>query len=89
MQIISNGSKWAGQPPDDVPTLLDVLTRHPLDPIFAGCTAEFGGTFRVSGNFLNLSHVFNIRGTLEEIHPIAQAMRKNRRAFWGKDWRQR
>jgi len=32
--IQSNGSHWAGTPPDDVETLLDVLAKHTLDPRF-------------------------------------------------------
>ncbi|MCR4307490.1 MAG: hypothetical protein NUV80_02940 [Candidatus Berkelbacteria bacterium] len=32
--IVSNGSKWAGESPDDVANLLQVLTETPLDPSF-------------------------------------------------------
>ena len=35
MTIIANGSKWAGDPPDDLATLLEVLKKHPLEPAFA------------------------------------------------------
>ena len=29
--IVSNGSKWLGEDPDDIDTLLGVLTEHTLD----------------------------------------------------------
>lgn len=32
--ILSNGSKWAGQDPDSIQTLLDVLGDNVLDPMF-------------------------------------------------------
>lgn len=62
--IISNGSKWAGEAPDSVETLLAVLAEHPLDRRFE----EYGNFIfaydaqhtRFWGNFFTLSHVFNI-----------------------------
>jgi hypothetical protein len=69
--ITSNGSKWAGEPPDTLETLLEVLTREPLDPMFAAY-GDFvidlsreqpdqpPGTLRFWGNFYALSHVFSI-----------------------------
>lgn len=41
-RITSNGSKWAGQSPDSIEVLLEVLTREPLDP-----------TFEEYGNFIS------------------------------------
>ena len=54
--INSNGSKWAGQEPDTIETLLDVLAHHPLDNTFE----PFFEDGRFFGNFRNLSHVFSI-----------------------------
>ena len=34
LKIQSNGSKWAGDAPDSIETLLEVLSREPLDPRF-------------------------------------------------------
>ena len=41
LEIMSNGSKWAGEAPDSIALLLDVLSREPLDP-----------TFELYGNFI-------------------------------------
>jgi hypothetical protein len=38
IKIISNGSKWAGEQPDSIETLLERLASHALDPRFE----EFG-----------------------------------------------
>lgn len=78
--ILSNGSKWAGQNPDDIQTLLDVLETEVLDPMFEQyhCYRPYPfepilregrnetvfrpwmGASTFSGNFLTVSHVFNI-----------------------------
>ena len=61
--ILSNGNKWAGQAPDDLATLLDVLGRHPLEGCFAPfIRADPASPGRVSffGNFTNVSHVFRV-----------------------------
>lgn len=77
--IQSNGSKWAGDEPDSIETLLDVLANHPLDRTFED---ERFGNFVIAdpvnlrgdkllpvggvsffGNFLTLSHVFSIDST--------------------------
>ena len=34
LNIISNGSKWAGEEPDSINELLSLLRREPLDPSF-------------------------------------------------------
>ena len=61
--IRSNGSKWAGQAPDDISALLGVLECHPLE----GCFAPFvtahpalSGRVTFHGNFATVSHVFRI-----------------------------
>ena len=76
--IISNGSKWAGDPPDPIATLLDVLARETLDPRF-----EKYGNFetepgRFFGNFLTVSHVFNISTTDKALaRRLRSAIRRN------------
>jgi hypothetical protein len=66
--IQSNGSKWAGEQPDSIEELIQVLGQYVLSRIHepfietpkAGeCWAE-QGTTRFSGNFYELSHVFSI-----------------------------
>ncbi|HZC23745.1 MAG TPA: hypothetical protein VE866_10445, partial [Candidatus Binatia bacterium] len=86
MRIISNGSTFAGQNPAAVEALLRALETATLDPDFEANGQTFvrrmrvGDNYRVFGNFLDLSHVFQIVGTLEEIRPIALAIRKHRRS---------
>lgn len=93
IRIESNGSKWAGQAPDSIEKLLDVMANHPLD------RRTFGGHFFTSkpgyskeflkdlgvtdvtcfsGNFFDISHVFNI--ITDEpvlIGKLKKAIRKN------------
>lgn len=78
--IMSNGSKWAGEPPDDIPTLLGVLAEHPLRRTRGGfiTTDKAIGTVRFSGNFADVSHAFNIETDDPEIiESVTAAMRKN------------
>lgn len=83
MRIDSNGSHWVGEEPDSLETLLDVLKKQTLDPSFE----EYGrffyqcgpNEFHAFGNFLGYSHVFNIFGTLEEMLPLARALREARK----------
>lgn len=60
--IISCGSKWAGQDPDDLETLLEVLARHPLESVFAPFLQTDPETGRTTfqGNFRTISHCFHI-----------------------------
>jgi hypothetical protein len=71
--IQSNGSKWAGDEPDSIDQLFEVLASHVLDRRFecplghafiSVCQASerwaIPGTTRFHGNFLTLSHVFSI-----------------------------
>jgi hypothetical protein len=78
MQVISNGSKWAGQEPDSVETLIALLSTETLDPTFEAYGDFYheneNGTFTAFGNFLNRSHVFNIVGTAEELEPLRLAI---------------
>ena len=85
MKIISNGSKWAGEQPDSVEILLDVLKSHKLREHFARIENDayfkrqvnLPTEFRVSGNFEDISHVFDIRGALEEMRPLMKAFKAN------------
>lgn len=80
--IISNGSKWAGQSPDTIDTLIAVLQRETLDPSF-----ERHGNFAMEmesdyvlffGNFLTVSHVFNITSSDPDvIIRLRKAIREN------------
>ena len=85
MKIVSNGSKWAGEQPDSVEILLDILKTHKLREYFARIENDayfkrqvnLPAEFRVSGNFEDISHIFDIRGTLEEMRPLMKAFKAN------------
>lgn len=89
IQIISNGSKWAGQEPDTIEKLLTVLENNPLDDMFEkyGNFVMFDSiqykstgkkTWVFFGNFLTVSHVFNIKISDEQLAiMLARAIRKN------------
>jgi len=85
-RVVSNGSKWAGEEPDTVADLLDVLKREPLDPTF-----ERYGNFRLAsalpggrrfwGNFFRVSHVFDIdTNDPETVRAIHCAIIRNKRS---------
>lgn len=75
-RIISNGSKWNGQAPDSIETLIDVLSREPLADDMRVCAYQLRcdhdrrvavdmgcdpeNTWQFAGNFLHRSHVFNV-----------------------------
>lgn len=74
-KIIFNGSKWAGEAPDSVEKLLEVLARETLDPKFErygdfgprvddAHADEYGIDKRAGmhfhGNFLTVSHAFSV-----------------------------
>jgi hypothetical protein len=90
IQIISNGSKWAGEQPDTVEKLIEVLGEQPLNPTFEGYgnfiieentdLVKHGVSVRVRffGNFARLSHVFNIRTDEPDlIATLTKAIRDN------------
>jgi len=75
INIQSNGSKWAGQAPDSIEKLLEVLAEYTLDPSFENYGNFItpdpvawdtlkplypAGTVSFFGNFRGISHVFNI-----------------------------
>lgn len=92
IQILANGSKWMGQSPDPVEVLLEMLSRHTLNPMF-----ETHGNFIIEkpptfipdgpvegtiygffGNFYDVSHVFDLyTDETELIHKLITAIRKN------------
>lgn len=78
--IHSNGSKWAGQEPDDIETLIGVLDNESnvldrrLLPFVS--TLDSGDT-RVFGNFIGLSHVFRITGNRDELAPLIAAVERH------------
>jgi len=84
MRIISNGSKWAGEEPDSLETLLEVLRSETLDPRFeeygSFVTRTNDGKVRIFGNFLTVSHVFNIEGTEAELAEAIHAIEANTRS---------
>lgn len=82
--IHSNGSKWLGQDPDSIDTLLDLLAREPLDPTFE----QYGnfmhpgpdGMTTFFGNFNQWSHVFRIdTDDPAVITALRRAIRTNQR----------
>lgn len=84
MEIITNGSKWGNESPDSLDTLISILNEGEiLNPTFEKYGRFFkklpNGSFEAWGNFLFLSHVFQIRGTLEELRPLAIALKQSRK----------
>lgn len=112
IEIISNGSKWAGEKPDPIEKLFEVLENHPLDKRFERFDfieknplklkfAEINGhkvfisdgrgnyvtdgplypdknVTVFSGNFLTVSHVFNIATDDKElIEKLTKAIKRN------------
>ncbi len=82
MRIVSNGSKWAGEEPDSLEKLLEVLRTEILDPRFeergSFVARTSNGIVRIFGNFLTVSHVFNIEGTEEELSEAIEAIEANK-----------
>lgn len=71
--IHSNGSEWAGQAPDDLDALLDVLALHPLEGSFAPFVRAHPaplGRVTFHGNFRTIVHVFRIE--TDEVGVIAR-----------------
>jgi hypothetical protein len=83
MEIISNGSKWKGEPLGGLEELHRRLKTNTLDPTFE----EFGNfvpqntpaEVRVWGNFCDVSHVFCIQGTRAELSATIRLIRANQR----------
>lgn len=84
IRIVSNGSKWHGQAPDSIATLIEVLKTETLDPTFENYgnfitypTIEHDNLVRLFGNFQTVSHVFQIYGTEAELRGVIEAIRAN------------
>lgn len=80
-EIITNGCKMYGGTPDDIEALLNLLARYPLDRTFERSFIEdrAGGAKRFHGNFLEISHVFDIRSNHPDVvKRLTEAIRANR-----------
>lgn len=91
--IVSNGSRWAGEEPADLNTLLDCLACSPLDPRFEdygnfidecpiSCKTEQPllpvGWQSFGGNFYEYSHCFQLTtNDPQAIAELTAAIRKN------------
>lgn len=78
--IISNDSKMAGAPPDTIDVLVAVLERYPLNRFFEHHVIEprANGEVRFHGNFLTVSHVFDIHSDDPDvIEQLTSAIVKN------------
>ncbi|MBX3583245.1 MAG: hypothetical protein KF810_15250 [Rhizobiaceae bacterium] len=81
-EIRSNGTRTLGDTPDSIETLLDVLAHHPLNRMFERVFIENlgNGSWRFHGNFLTVSHVFDIRSDdPETVRLLTRAINANRR----------
>lgn len=83
MEILSNGSTWGGEGPQPIETLFARLQTNVLDPRFEKygnfIMRDREGQITVWGNFLDYSHVFDVRGTAEELAPLIKAIRAHKR----------
>lgn len=91
IKIHSNGSKWAGEENDTIDQLIEVLKVNRLDFQMFGCHGfvhfrEDNGfssqdyrrhNVQISGNFLDISHVFNIEGVYQDLENVITAIEEN------------
>ena len=89
--IHSNGSKWAGEEPDTIEELIEVLKTYKLDFGRFGCHGfiHFRNNngfssqdyhmhnIQIAGNFLDISHVFNIEGVYQDLEKLVYAIEDN------------
>jgi len=66
MNIEWNGSRFAGEPPDTVDSLIALLEGPGILNPSLGAIDYYGGKTVVRGNFLNVSHGFRISGSPDE-----------------------
>jgi hypothetical protein len=101
--IQSNGSKWMGETPDGVEKLLEVLSTETLDPEFEAYGnfiqapeqikfvkpyPDFEGLHNFFGNFITVSHVFNIwTNDPKIIKELSDAINKNKETLEYKFYR--
>lgn len=94
LEIISNGSKWYGEKPDTIEDLIQVLNTEILDPSFEDYgnfinlnptwlkkdfAEKYKGCVKIFGNFMTVSHVFNIITDQSEIiQKLTEAINKNK-----------
>lgn len=78
-EILSNGSKWAGEAPDPIEVLFDRLEKNTLLRRFSPFIHDQGlGRFSFRGNFIDVSHNFNIQtNDPAVIDQMTRAIRKN------------
>jgi len=83
IKITSNGSKWAGESPDSIEVLKQRLKENTLSPFFEGYgnfVEPYGDITCISGNFLDISHVFDIKtddeNFIEEMTKLIRANQK-------------
>lgn len=84
MYITSNGSKWLGQPPDPPKRLIEVFGLHKPLPWSHAEYDRVSDTIRLFGNFEDVSHVFNICGSLNEMLPLLMAFKASWRRYYPK-----
>ncbi len=79
--ITANGSKWAFAAPDTINDLLKVMASGPLDRSFEAYGNFIYPGFEATqfmGNFLTVSHVFNIETDEPDvIEKLTAAIREN------------
>lgn len=86
--IYSNGSKLAGDTPDSIEKLVEVLKGYDLDLEMFACLGfvKFLGKdtryyreskVSIQGNFKNISHVFHIEGLYADLEHVIKAIEKN------------
>jgi len=78
--INSNGSKWAGQSPDGLEVLEKRLKENKLDlHSFAKCgfVSYHDENVTLFGNFLDISHVFNIEGYRPNLRRLEDLIQNN------------
>lgn len=66
-EIISNGSKWYGEAPDSLEVLHVTLAKYRLEPWSHWTYYPDAKTYVFHGNFIDISHVFNITSDDPEI----------------------
>ncbi len=89
--IHSNGSKWLGEAPDTIEQLIEVLKTNRLDFSRFGCHGfvnfrDNNGfsneqyhrhNVQISGNFIDISHSFDIEGVYADLENVIHAIEEN------------
>lgn len=81
--ITSNGSHWAGESPSSIDDLLAALRKHTLNRMFESYGNFYkrqGDGWRFFGNFIDVSHVFNLWSSDPKVvKPLKEAIDENRK----------